>query len=241
MSKESARWVSNSDVIPMFPTLVWKVQLDPQLHKKIDAQVLAVLARSRDPLPPLAPGNGWQSIQTLHTLEEFRDLVSCVHRVVAGILRFLKVGYDAFEISACWATVLATGAAHRVHHHPNNYLSAVYYLRTHPGADTINFHDPRSQTRVIQPPVVNLTADNTDQVVVRVRNGTLLAFPAYLQHSVDANASDEERISISFNIMFSDFTENLSKPLWGNHTSSRRASPRETSEARTVRKRNPAR
>jgi hypothetical protein len=36
-----------SDVIPMFPTLVWKVQLDPQLHKKIDAQVLAVLARSR--------------------------------------------------------------------------------------------------------------------------------------------------------------------------------------------------
>jgi uncharacterized protein (TIGR02466 family) len=241
MSKESARWVSNSDVIPMFPTLVWKVQLDPQLHKKIDAQVLAVLARSRDPLPPLAPGNGWQSIQTLHTLEEFRDLVSCVHRVVAGILHFLKVGYDAFEISACWATVLATGAAHRVHHHPNNYLSAVYYLRTHPGADTINFHDPRSQSRVIQPPVVNLTADNTDQVVVRVRNGTLLAFPAYLQHSVDANASDEERISISFNIMFSDFTENLSKPLWGNHASSRRASPPETSEARTVRKRNPVR
>jgi uncharacterized protein (TIGR02466 family) len=241
MSKESARWVSSSDVIPMFPTLVWKVQLDPQLHKKIDAQVLAVLARSRHPLPPLAPGNGWQSIQTLHTLEEFRDLVSCVHRVVAGILHFLKVGYDAFEISACWATVLATGAAHRVHHHPNNYLSAVYYVRTHPGADTINFHDPRSQTRVIQPPVVNLTADNTDQVVVRVRNGTLLAFPAYLQHSVDANASEEERISISFNIMFSDFTENLSKPLWGNHASTRRASPPEASDARTVRKRNPAR
>ena len=241
MSKESARWVSSSDVIPMFPTLVWKVQLDPQLRQKIDAQVLTVLERSRRPLPPLAPGQGWQSIQTLHTLEEFGDLVSCVHGVVAGILRFLKVGYDAFEISACWATVLATGATHRVHHHPNNYLSAVYYLRTHPGADTINFHDPRSQARVIQPPVVNLTADNTDQVVVRVRNGTLLAFPAYLQHSVDANASAQERISISFNIMFSDFTENLSKPLWGNHASSRRASPPETSEARAVRKRNPAR
>ena len=241
MSKESTPWVSGSDVIPMFPTLVWKVQLDPQLHKKIDAQVLAALERSRRPLPPLAPGQGWQSIQTLHTLEEFRDLVSCVHRVVAGILRFLKVGYDAFEISACWATVLATGATHRVHHHPNNYLSAVYYLRTQPGADTINFHDPRSQARVIQPPVVNLTADNTDQVVVRVRNGTLLAFPAYLQHSVDANASAQERISISFNIMFSDFTANLSKPLWGNHASSHRTSPPETSEARAVRKRNPAR
>jgi ectoine hydroxylase-related dioxygenase (phytanoyl-CoA dioxygenase family) len=61
---------------------------------------------------------------------------------------------------------------------------------------------------------VELTAGNTDQVVVTVKNGTLLVFPAYLQHSVDANMSEEERISISFNLMFSSFTENLSKPLW---------------------------
>jgi uncharacterized protein (TIGR02466 family) len=241
MSIESAQWVSSSDVIPMFPTLVWKVELETQLQRKMDAQMLAVLARLRGPLPALAPGHGWQSIQTLHTLEDFRDLVSCVRHVAAGILRFLKVGYDAFEISACWATVLATGAAHRVHHHPNNYLSAVYYLRTHPGADTINFHDPRSQTGIIQPPVVKLTVDNTDHVVVRVRNGTLLVFPAYLQHSVDANASEKERISISFNLMFSDFTENLSKPLWGNDASSRRTSPPKMTKPRAVRKRNRAR
>jgi hypothetical protein len=42
----------------------------------------------------------------------------------------------------------------------------------------------------------------------------MLVFPAYLQHSVDASASEDERISISFNIMFSSFTEHLSKPLW---------------------------
>ena len=67
---------------------------------------------------------------------------------------------------------------------------------------------------VIRPPVVELTAENTDQVVVRVTNGTLLMFPSYLEHSVDANASEEERISVSFNVMFSSFTEKLSKPLW---------------------------
>ena len=241
MSKESARWVSSSDVIPMFPTLVWKVQLEAQLHKDISARMLAVLARMRRPLQPLAPGRAWQSSQALHTLEEFQDLVSCVSHVVTGVLRFLKVGYDAFEISACWATILATGAGHRVHHHPNNYLSAVYYLRTHPGADSINFHDPRSQTGVIRPPVVDLTTNNTDQVVVTVRNGTLLVFPAYLQHSIDANASAGERISISFNIMFSDFTKNLSKPLWGNYPASRSSSARKKGETRGARKRKPAR
>ena len=67
---------------------------------------------------------------------------------------------------------------------------------------------------MIRPPVVELTAQNTDQVVVRVTNGTLLMFPSYLEHSVDANASEEERISVSFNVMFSSFTEKLSKPLW---------------------------
>ena len=42
----------------------------------------------------------------------------------------------------------------------------------------------------------------------------MLVVPAYLQHSVDASTSNEERISISFKIMFSSFTENLTKPLW---------------------------
>jgi uncharacterized protein (TIGR02466 family) len=83
-----------------------------------------------------------------------------------------------------------------------------------PISDSINFHDPRNQAAVIRPPVVELTAENTDQVVVKVANGTLLMFPSYLEHSVDASMSDDERISISFNVMFSSFTENLSKPLW---------------------------
>jgi uncharacterized protein (TIGR02466 family) len=215
MGNENPRWREASDVISIFPTLVWKVELEAQLRQAIGAQALAALARMRRDLTPLAPGQGWQSVQSLHELDDFRDLVSCVHRVVPGILRFLRIGCDAYQITACWATVLARGAAHKMHQHPNNFLSCVYYVRTHPGADTINFHDPRNQTGIIRPPVVELTAENTDQVIVRVKNGTMLVFPAYLQHSVDASASEDERISISFNIMFSAFTENLTKPLWG--------------------------
>jgi len=214
MPGQSGRWQDASDVIPMFPTLVWQVELEAQLREAIDAPVSAALLRMRRDLPPLAPGTGWQSVQTLHTLVDFRDLVSCVQRAVTGVLRFLRIGYDEFEITACWATVLTPGAEHKAHHHPNNFLSGVYYLRTHPGADTINFHDPRDQTGIIRPPVVELTAENTDQVVVHVKNGTLLVFPSFLRHSVDANRSEEERISVSFNVMFSSFTENLSKPLW---------------------------
>ena len=104
--------------------------------------------------------------------------------------------------------------ARRMHGHPNNFLSSVYCVRTHKRAETINFHDPRSQMEIIKPPVTKLTAENTDQVVVKVKNGTILLFPSWLAHSVDTNRSDEARISVSFNVMFSAYAEKMSKPLW---------------------------
>jgi uncharacterized protein (TIGR02466 family) len=208
------RWLETSEVIPMFPTMVWKILIRAALHEPMDERLLALLGRLRRDLPALETGRGWQSERTLHEREELGPLCSCIGEVAKSVLRFLRIGHDAVEITGCWATVLASGAMHKAHSHPNNFLSGVYYVRTWQGADTINFHDPRNQASVIRPPVVELTAGNTDQVVVRVSNGTLLMFPSYLEHSVDANASAEERVSISFNIMFSAFTENLSKPLW---------------------------
>jgi uncharacterized protein (TIGR02466 family) len=214
MPKSDHRWMEASDVIPMFPTLVWQIQLVPELRDAVDASVVAVLTELRRGLPPLAQGQGWQSERALHERAELQELVACVKRGVTGALRFLHIGEQAFEITGCWATVLARGATHKPHSHPNNFLSGVYYVHTRPGADTINFHDPRRQTYVIRPPVTELTAENTDQVVIRVRDGTLLLFPSYLEHSVDANMSEQERISLSFNVMFSAFTQRVSKPLW---------------------------
>ncbi len=63
--------------------------------------------------------------------------------------------------------------------------------------------------------MTELTAYNTDQVVVKVQTATLLLFPAWLSHSVSPNESRETRISVSFNVMFSAFAEEMSKPLWG--------------------------
>ena len=214
MVNDTHPWIQASDVIPMFPTLVWKISLTPELRDAIDTKVMATLESLRRDLPALEPGQGWQSEQTLHEREEFKELNSCVGYGATSILRFLRIGYELVEITACWATVLAKGASHRAHSHPNNFLSGVYYVRVHPGSETINFHDPRRQAHVIRPPVVELTAENTDQVVVRLTNGTLLMFPSYLEHSVDTNLSETERVSVSFNIMFSRFTEELSKPLW---------------------------
>ncbi len=131
-----------------------------------------------------------------------------------AVWAYLRIGYDGFEITACWAQVSAPGAGQGMASHPNNFLSGVYCVQSQAGADTINFHEPRNQTSIIRPPVTELTAENTDQVVVKVTDGTLLIFPSWLQHSVDANASDGESISIGFNIMFAAYGETMGRPLW---------------------------
>ncbi|TMH24112.1 MAG: hypothetical protein E6H64_02010, partial [Betaproteobacteria bacterium] len=134
MAKASDPWIEASDVIPMFPTLLWKILVKPELRDAIDAKILAMLESMRRDLPRLEPGRGWQSEQALHERAELQDLVACVSNATRSILRFLQIGHEAFEITGCWATVLARGATHKAHSHPNNYLSGVYYVRTPPGA-----------------------------------------------------------------------------------------------------------
>lgn len=110
MLEQNGRRIGVSDVIPMFPTLVWKVELHTQLSEAINAKALAALSHMRRDLPPLAPGAGWQSTQTLHELDDFQDLVTCVRHTVTGIQRFLRIGYACSKSppagSRSWLEVL---------------------------------------------------------------------------------------------------------------------------------------
>ena len=204
--------ITAPEILPLFPTFVWKTQLAPHAWQPLNdriGQVLAALA------PELKHGQAWQSRHCLHELAEFSGFFAYVNDATNAVLEFLKIGYREVEVTACWATINAPGRGHPKHVHPNSFLSGVYYLQTQSGADTINFHDPRVQTAVIRPPVTELVAANADQAVISVTDGTLLLFPSWLEHSVDVNASLRVRISISFNIMFSEYTAKLCKPLWG--------------------------
>ena len=206
--------MEDSDVLSIFPTCVWKIQLTSEFRQKVNSQILQVINQVNPDLAEIPPGESWQSGQDLHDREQLADLISCIDSTARTILQFLKVAYDSIEITGCWANINASGSSHAIYSHPNNFLSGTYYVRTHRGADSVNFHDPRPQTAIIRPPVTELTSQNTDQVVVTVSDGMLLMFPSYLAHSVAPNESGKLRISISLNMMFSQYAERLSRPLW---------------------------
>ncbi len=213
---EKDKWMEASEVLSIFPTCIWKIQLTSGFRQRVNSKILQVINQIKPELAEIPPGGSWQSEQDLHNREQFEDLISCINSTAQTVLGFLKVGYNSIEITGCWANINASGASHAIHSHPNNFLSGIYYVHTHPRADSVNFHEPRPQTGIIRPPVTELTSQNTDQVVVTVSDGMLLMFPSYLAHSVAPNESDKLRISISFNMMFSLFVERLSRPLWGS-------------------------
>src|SRR5258708_9252724 len=127
MVKQAERWIEASEVIPMFPTLVWKILLEAELRSAIDAKILAALEGIRRGLPRLEAGQGWQSEQTLHAREEFLDLAACVGNAARSVLRFLRIGDQALRITGCWATLLAPGAAHKAPHDPTTFRTPARY------------------------------------------------------------------------------------------------------------------
>lgn len=88
-----------------------------------------------------------------------------------------------------WATVHYDCISHLPHTHPENALSAVYYVSVPDDAGPIIFSDPRGPL----PPF-----DNT--VTVFPKAGDLLIFPSWLLHQVGPTRGLQERISIAFNI-----------------------------------------
>lgn len=201
------------DLLQIFPSFVWRGQLKPEEYGPLNSGLVRELERIGAPLESLKPGENWQSGQDLHERETFQPLARWIHAAAANVLDYLKVSRKDVAITGCWANVNASGTPHRLHSHRNNFLSGVYYLQTLEGANSINFFDPRPQAGVIRPPVTQLTPENTEMVVLKVAEGALLLFPAWLQHSVDANRSGRPRISLSFNLMFTGF-ETMARPDW---------------------------
>jgi uncharacterized protein (TIGR02466 family) len=206
--------VEVTEVASLFPTHVWLTQLKREDYTEINKSILQKLMEMTSDRPALKAGEKWQTEQELHTLDAFQRLNVFIYAAARGTLDYLKVIYEDFLITGCWANISAPGSAHEAHIHPNNYLSGVYYVQTQEGADTISFQDPRSGAHFIAPRTSEDTPDSTSRVTLRVREGTLVIFPAWLVHAVEPNMSNKERISVAFNLMFTSFAEKMARPTW---------------------------
>lgn len=203
--------VSTAEV---FPTLLWVVDLKPAVHEPLNARLLATLGEMTRQRRALKAGENWQTDPDLQQDARFAELCGLIRGAARGALEMLQLDHGGFEITGCWANINPPGAMNQPHNHPNNFLSGTYYVQTPAGAGEIVFADPRPQAFAIFPKVKAYNRFNGNELRVEVKPGRMVLFPAWLMHSVPPNRGAGERISISFNVMFSAFTETMSKPLW---------------------------
>ena len=104
------------------------------------------------------------------------------------------------KITNMWAIINKGGAANARHHHGNSSLSAAYYVRAPKNSGDIVFYDPRPAPVYSHPVSNKPNYLNAMQHSISPLEGLLVMFPGYLDHSVNENLSNEERIVISFNI-----------------------------------------
>ena len=87
-----------------------------------------------------------------------------------------------------------------IHNHPRCDLSGVYYVKVPKGdCGDIAFRDPRPSVAYGNPFIVE-RYHGGDLVVRKPEVGNMYIFPSSLDHSVKPNMTDDDRISISFNL-----------------------------------------
>lgn len=191
------------EMLPLFPSFVWKTELTPEAYTPINQAIRLKLAEFMGGEIRIDERQSFQTAQDLYRYAEFGSLLGLIQSATGGVFDYLKISAENAAITGLWANVNGVGARHRPHTHPNNLLSGVYYVDAVGGSDKITFDDPRAQSTIIYPRFKEPTMENSTEIHLTVREGVLLVFPAWLQHRVGANESSRERISVSFNAMVS--------------------------------------
>lgn len=205
---------ASMQVQEIFPTPLWILDLDPDYAKDLNRRLMKQIYTLVEPRPPIPLGTTWQTDPVLHQRAEFSEMTDLIMQTAQGALEFLKLKNRTIEITGCWGNINPKGSINSPHLHPNNYFSGVYYVAIPGAIGRINFHDPRSQAQGVMPAVSEATKFSGNKIDLEAKEGRLVLFPAWLVHDVPINRNEQERVSISFNIMFSEFTEKMAIPLW---------------------------
>lgn len=188
----------------LFPSMVWRTDL-PEAAA-INELLLAAIQDLRQKVPSVKKSNelGWHSPTDMHKRSEFKPLCGFVEKMAATIAGSLNIRADRkFSVETFWININPKHAYNALHDHPQSLLSGVYYVQVDDKSGKLRFRDPRAGKRMSPWPVAEGKESDQrhwDRVSYKPVAGRLIMFPSWLEHDVEANLSENERISISFNM-----------------------------------------
>ena len=186
-----------------FPTPVWAIQLDN--YKTINEEMYKFIkeAQSNDQ-EGINKSNvkGWHSKDFNLQENEPRKFIAFISPSIEKVMIDMNWEKDKQKVSInnMWAIVNIGGSTNLRHQHGNSTISGAYYVRAPEKSGDIVFYDPRPAPVYSYPIAQNPNFLNAQINSISPKEGGLVLFPSYLDHSVNENLSNSERIVISFNI-----------------------------------------
>jgi len=104
---------------------------------------------------------------------------------------------DELVITQAWSNIADKGKKHHEHVHPNSLVSGIWYPVINEQLPPIQFRSKSQRDVSLQCEKFNNF--NSATFLLPMKAGELIIFPSNLTHSVPANQSETERISLSFN------------------------------------------
>ena len=189
--------------IPLFPTIIH--QFDVNGFDEIQNQLIdyAYQFKNKDPEGVIYSNHGgWQSpnfdiVDENDLLHSF--LINCLSNF-PNVDKSVNFDMDA------WININKKGDFNEKHNHPNCHLAGVLWIKCPENCGDISFDSP----------VIYETHQEVESYMQEFKEynnffhnyyftpteGRILVFPSHLNHQVLENKSNEDRISVSFNIFF---------------------------------------
>ena len=151
----------------------------------------------------LSNRDGWQSLNL-----KFPNKITYVAQIitVASKAYYESIGGDAKKydtrLDNMWININPKNGYNISHHHPHTFLSGVFYVKTPEKCGRIYFKHPCTYLDYDwrEYHLLSNIHDHRPLRFMGAQAGYLYIFPSWLEHGVEPNKSDEDRISISFNI-----------------------------------------
>ncbi len=174
-----------------------------QLNKKLSKTCYAMRENTPNTLPPGSSNDHystlWSGVSLLDQVgfEALRDFIAFEANVFAKLLNFDVQKYP-LKLTDSWLNIHGPGNSQEPHVHQNNFISGVYYVRKPKDSGDLVIHSPYKY-QMLQAPMTNVNEYTVRTVPITSEAVVLVLFQSFTEHSVQANKSNADRISISFN------------------------------------------
>ena len=197
---------------PIYSTLIldWLKPLikatDPFIKEAKNNNKIHITKRNKELKKNISDMGMSHHSRSIIDIPEFKELQNFVHKSSNKILDHMGYDLSGYELhhTEMWVQEFAKqgGGHHEGHIHYDNHISGFYFLKCSEKTSFPIFHDPRSAKIMSDLPMKNQLEINFSSPYVHYKPvpGTLILFPAFLEHSFTYDLGIEPFRFIHFNI-----------------------------------------